>query len=53
MEKAIETLTFKRIAHKAKDGQGGVIYVHTWSTGFQELIFNTKEQAEKYKSTFK
>ena len=44
-----ETLTFQRIAIKKKDGYDGFMYVHCWPTGYQQLIFDTKEQAEKYK----
>lgn len=45
-----ETLIFKRMATKAKDGNKGVIYLHSWSTGYQELIFESHEAANKAKA---
>lgn len=41
-----ETLTFKRVATKAKDGANGFLYIHSWGTGYQELIFESKGSAE-------
>lgn len=40
-----DSLVFKRIALKAKDGKDGFLYVHSWATGFQELIFSSHKQA--------
>ena len=45
-----ETLTFLRNATKKKDGKNGFIFVNSWDTGYQELIFNSMEDAEKVKS---
>ncbi len=45
-----ETLNFQRVAIKAKDGANGFIYIHSWETGHQALIFETKESAERFKS---
>jgi hypothetical protein len=42
-----ETLTYVRVARKAKDGQDGFIYLHHWGTGWQELIYSSHEAAKK------
>ena len=39
-------LYYKRKAVKQKDGCTGLLYVHVWQTGWQELIFPTHEHAE-------
>lgn len=44
-----ETLIFKRMAIAAKDGKTGVIYIHSWGTGFQELIFDSHSAAIRYR----
>ena len=44
----METLNFVRVATKAKDDANGFIYIHQWETGFQELIFTSKESAEEW-----
>jgi hypothetical protein len=44
----METLNFLRKAKKQKDGYDGFLYLHRWDTGWQELIFNSKEDADKY-----
>jgi hypothetical protein len=41
----METLNFVRVATKAKDNADGFLYIHNWATGWQELIFHTKEEA--------
>lgn len=43
-----ETLVFKRMATKAKDGISGYLYTHSWGTGFQELIFSSPESARRF-----
>jgi hypothetical protein len=43
-----ETLNYKRVAHKSNDGDDGLIFVHTWATGFQELIFRDYDHAKKW-----
>lgn len=45
-----ETLVFKRVATKAKDGNNGFIYIHTCGTGYQELIFESHESANRMKA---
>ena len=40
-------LTYLRKATKSRDGQNGFLYRHSWNTGFQELIFDSKEAANK------
>jgi len=49
---AIEKLTYHRMATKAKDGKSGPLYIHSWPTGFQELIFDNHEAATKVQSLF-
>ena len=44
-----ETLHFKRMATKSKDGKDGVIYVHCFNNGYQELIFDNHEAAQRTK----
>ena len=43
-----ETLTFQRMATKQKDGKNGVLYVHAWNTGFQQLVFDDHEAAKRF-----
>lgn len=45
-----ETLVFKRMATKTKDNKDGVLYIHSWGTGFQELIFDNHEAASRAKA---
>ena len=47
----MEKLTYIRKATKGKDGQDGYLYRHSWPTGFQELIFNNKGAADKFRDT--
>jgi hypothetical protein len=48
----METLTYIRKATKTNDGHDGLLYRHTWATGFQELIFSSKEAADKRRAEF-
>ena len=43
-----ETLNFVRVARESKDSHGGFLYIHTWETGNQRLIFSSKEAAETW-----
>ena len=43
-----ETLTYDRVAHKANDGYDGLLFVHSWNSGFQRLIFRNYEHAKKW-----
>ncbi len=45
-----ETLHFLRMATKAKNGRTGVLYVHNWATGYQELIFDDHESAKRFEA---
>lgn len=45
-----ETLIYQRVAMKAKDGANGFIYLHTWGTGYQQLIFPSHEAANERKA---
>ena len=44
----MDTLNFVRVARESKDGSNGFIYIHSWATGWQELIFSSKEDAESW-----
>lgn len=43
-----QTLKFLRIATAKKDGYDGFLFLHVWSTGWQELIFSSMEKAQKF-----
>lgn len=43
------TLCFIREATVKKDFQAGVLYLHSWASGHQELIFGTHDDAAKFK----
>ena len=43
-----ETLNYVRVARKSKDSYDGFLYIHTWATGFQQLIFSSKEAAQTW-----
>jgi hypothetical protein len=45
---SMNTLAFMRPATKKKDGHDGVLYMHNFVTGFQELVFDNHEAARKY-----
>lgn len=44
----IHTLTRLRSAHKHEDGAEGILYMHQWPTGFQELIFANEKLADQF-----
>jgi len=41
----METLGFVRKASEIKDGVNGFLYIHHWKTGWQELVFKSKDAA--------
>lgn len=41
-------LNYVRIAYKAKDGHDGFLYLHSWGTGIQALIFGSHEAADRF-----
>ena len=43
-----ERLTYQRIARKSKDGASGYVYIHGFDGGAQQLIFRTKDAANKF-----
>jgi len=43
-----ETLNFVRVARESKDSHSGFLYIHTWETGNQQLIFSSKEAAQAW-----
>jgi len=46
--KAVETLTFVRMATMKKDGQVGRIYRHAWATGYQDLVFTSAADVQAF-----
>lgn len=44
----MNTLTYQRQASKAKDGLKGYLYKHNFGTGWEALVFTTKEKAIEY-----
>lgn len=44
----LHTLTYIRRATKSRDGHEGLLYVHQWPTGFQELVFENEALAAKF-----
>lgn len=44
----LHTLTKIRRALKSRDGYDGILYVHQWPTGFQELVFATETLASQF-----
>ena len=40
-----QTIGFLREATEEKDNATGLLYVHHWGTGFQQLIFQSDEEA--------
>ena len=47
-----ETLTFVRNATMKQNRALGVIYLHTWATGKQELLFDDHDAAARFKTSF-
>jgi len=41
-------MTFIRLATKSKDGMNGFLYRQSWSSGYQDLIFESHEQAKRF-----
>lgn len=48
--KGNESLTYDRVAHKHQDGNDGLIFIHTWPTGFQRWIFKDYDHAKRWAS---
>ena len=44
----MDTLQYVRRATWKRDGASGYIYMHHWSTGWQELIFESAEDAKAW-----
>jgi hypothetical protein len=44
----VGTLGYARVALKAKDGTDGLLYIHRWKTGNQELIFPSEDAADRF-----
>jgi hypothetical protein len=36
------------MATKQKDASDGLLYIHSWPTGWQELIFHSKQHAADF-----
>ena len=45
----METLNFLRKTNRNDTGHPGLIYVHHWGTGYQQLVFASKEAANIFK----
>lgn len=41
-------LIYTKRARKAEHGYDGLLYLHTWKTGYQYLIFKTPEHADRW-----
>lgn len=39
----MEQLIYKRKATKTRDGHNGYLYLHVWPTGYQFLIFDSRD----------
>lgn len=46
-----ETLTYLRKATHSKDNADGLLYLHKWATGYQELIFPDEVAAQRWFDT--
>lgn len=44
----MQTIHYLRKAHKREDGNDGLLYLHRWETGYQELIFDSDKQAQTF-----
>lgn len=42
------TMIFVRLATEAKDGFKGLLYRHSWGTGYQDIIFPSQEAAHDF-----
>lgn len=42
------TLSYLRIATAARDGSDGLLYHHSWPTGYQELVFRDAAHAKRW-----
>lgn len=45
---AKDSLVYRGKARKAAHGSDGVIYLNSWATGYQELVFPSNEAAERW-----
>ena len=43
-----EVLTYRKIARKSTEGVRGVVYLHHFITGFQELVFSSHQKAQQW-----
>lgn len=44
----LHTLTKIRRATKQTDGAEGILYIHQWPNGFQEMIFETEALGQQF-----
>lgn len=47
----MHTFIFLRIAKQKVDGYAGVLYLHHFGTGWQELIFTSHEAAKGFEQS--
>ena len=48
-----QSLTYVRVAHASKEVHPGVVYLHHFGTGWQELVFGSHAKADKFRDGFK
>lgn len=51
MPKSQDTLTYLRKATAVQDAGAGLLYLHHWATGYQELIFPDAAAAQRWLDT--
>lgn len=45
----MQTLTYRGIARKGQNHiDDGVVYIHSWETGSQELVFDNHDKAQRW-----
>lgn len=44
----MNTLNYRSPARKSLHGKDGFIYLHSWGTGYQELVFTSHADAERF-----
>ena len=45
------SLTYDKVAYESKHGWSGLMYIHAWPTGAQQLIFSSHRKAAKFADT--
>lgn len=50
MPPRIHTVSYVRLATKARDGANGLLYIHRWPTGHQSLVFSKVADANTFEA---